>query len=138
MNGAVAWADQQNCSLAEFRNRDLVHGQAAPDWADREPGQWIKDVYVQLESLGKLSPNDVVEITQHTFKLCWEDFEGASEEDFEGRKYEDLDEEEKEELEEASRDLFGVSRDEMLNIEQLNIDQFIKFCIHVVAGVKPQ
>ena len=39
----------------------LLHGQAASDWVNREPGQWIKDVYVKLESLGKLSPKDVVE-----------------------------------------------------------------------------
>ena len=86
------------------------HGQAASDWVNREAGQWIKDVYVELESLGKLSSKDVVENTSNILKFDWNlDFKGE-------KKYEDLDEEEKEQLEEASRDFFGISisRDDLL------------------------
>jgi len=82
---------QEDGSLAEFGNDYLVHGQAASDWVNREPGQWIKDVYVELERLDKLSPKDVVKSTSAEFKLAWEDFTG----EWEGEKYEDLDEEDK-------------------------------------------
>ena len=131
MNYVGIWyesTDSINCSLAEFGNNNLVHGQAASDWVNREPDQWIKDAYVELERLGRLSPKDVVEIIGFVFKLGWEeDYEGDLEDG--ERKYEDLDEDDKEILEENTNDFFGISRDELLNTEQLNIDQFTKFCI---------
>merc|ERR1712086_370196 len=116
-------------SLAEFGNRNFVHGQAASDWVNRGPDKWINDVYKELEWHGKLSPKDVVELSSTLFRLTWEDFE-LPDLDPSSRwykKYEDLEEDEQEELEENSSDAFGMGRDELLNIDQLNIDQFTEF-----------
>ena len=105
------------------------HGQAASDWVNRGPDKWINDVYKELEWHGKLSPKDVVEDFAHVFRLAWEDFE-LPDLDSSSRwykKYEDLEEDEQEELEENCSDAFGMGRDELLNIDQLNIDQFTEF-----------
>merc|ERR1712086_10070 len=58
-------------SLAEFGNRNFVHGQAASDWVNRGPDKWINDVYKELEWHGKLSPKDVVELSSTLFRLTW-------------------------------------------------------------------
>jgi len=120
---------EQFGSLAEFGDRFLVHGQAASDWVNRGPDKWINDLYKELECLGKLSPKDVVELSEKVFRLAWEDFE-LPDLDPSSRwykKYEDLEEDEQEVLEENCSDAFGMGRDELLNIDQLNIDQFTEF-----------
>ena len=99
MNGATDYYD----TFGKGR-RDRPLTGSAGSLAEFETRTWctVKDLYVQLERLGKLSPKDVVEFSESFTVVVWEEYFGLNDHE----EYEDLDEDEKEELEEWITDIY--------------------------------